>query len=73
MTECRERCGAQGLILANGIAGRLAVNGGAITAEGADKVIRVKAAGEMLLGGLALMPVSGTGRGGRSNRMRCRC
>lgn len=58
MTECRERCGAQGLILANGIAGQLAANEGTITAEGDNKVIWVKAAGEMLLGGLALKPVS---------------
>ncbi|QDI70397.1 acyl-CoA oxidase [Streptomyces calvus] len=58
MTECRERCGAQGLILANGIAGQLAANEGTITAEGDNKVIWVKAAGEMLLGGLALKPPS---------------
>jgi acyl-CoA oxidase len=58
MTECRERCGAQGLILANGIAGQLAANEGTITAEGDNKVIWAKAAGEMLLGGFALKPVS---------------
>lgn len=51
MTECRERCGAQGLLLANGIAGQLAANEGAITAEGDNLVIWVKAAGETLLGG----------------------
>ncbi|MCX5343332.1 acyl-CoA dehydrogenase family protein [Streptomyces atratus] len=50
MTECRERCGAQGLFLANGIAGQLAANEGTITAEGDNLVIWVKAAGEMLLG-----------------------
>ncbi|GHE23993.1 acyl-CoA dehydrogenase family protein [Streptomyces capillispiralis] len=58
MTECRERCGAQGLILANGIAGQLAANEGTITAEGDNKVIWVKAAGEMLLGGFTPQPVS---------------
>ncbi|WP_416237763.1 acyl-CoA dehydrogenase [Streptomyces sp. NEAU-W12] len=58
MTECRERCGAQGLILANGIAGQLAANEGTITAEGDNKVIWVKAAGEMLLGGFAPKPAS---------------
>ncbi|MER6500031.1 acyl-CoA dehydrogenase [Streptomyces sp. NPDC001455] len=50
MTECRERCGAQGLFLANGIAGQLAANEGTITAEGDNLVVWVKAAGEMLLG-----------------------
>ncbi|UQA97620.1 acyl-CoA oxidase [Streptomyces halobius] len=50
MTECRERCGAQGLLLANGIAGQLAANEGTITAEGDNLVIWVKAAGELLLG-----------------------
>lgn len=50
MTECRERCGAQGLFLANGIAGQLAANEGTITAEGDNLVIWVKSAGEMLLG-----------------------
>ncbi|KQX84028.1 MULTISPECIES: acyl-CoA dehydrogenase family protein [Streptomyces] len=58
MTECRERCGAQGLLLANGIAGQLAANEGTITAEGDNKVIWVKAAGEMLLGGFAPKPPS---------------
>ncbi|MEU0278860.1 acyl-CoA dehydrogenase [Streptomyces sp. NPDC006195] len=50
MTECRERCGAQGLFLANGIAAQLTANEGTITAEGDNLVIWVKAAGEMLLG-----------------------
>ncbi|MEN8652121.1 acyl-CoA dehydrogenase [Streptomyces sp. 21So2-11] len=50
MTECRERCGAQGLFLANGIASQTAANEGTITAEGDNLVIWVKAAGEMLLG-----------------------
>ncbi|MFD0509347.1 acyl-CoA dehydrogenase [Streptomyces chiangmaiensis] len=50
MTECRERCGAQGLFLSNGIAFQLAANEGAVTAEGDNLVIWVKAAGELLLG-----------------------
>ncbi|MFI6346022.1 acyl-CoA dehydrogenase [Streptomyces sp. NPDC050560] len=50
MTECRERCGAQGLFLANGIAGELAALEGTITAEGDNTVIWAKAAGELLLG-----------------------
>ncbi|WP_328689781.1 acyl-CoA oxidase [Streptomyces phaeochromogenes] len=49
MTECRERCGAQGLFLANGIAGPLAAIEGTITAEGDNLVIWVKAGAEMLL------------------------
>ncbi|MFE1834591.1 acyl-CoA dehydrogenase family protein [Streptomyces sviceus] len=58
MTECRERCGAQGLLLSNGIAGQLAANEGTITAEGDNTVIWVKAAGEMLLGGFRPIPPS---------------
>ncbi|MFI9627903.1 acyl-CoA dehydrogenase [Streptomyces sp. NPDC052042] len=60
MTECRERCGAQGLFLANGIAGQLAANEGTITAEGDNLVIWVKAAGEMLLGHFTPQEPSGT-------------
>ncbi|WP_449349853.1 acyl-CoA dehydrogenase family protein [Streptomyces shaanxiensis] len=60
MTECRERCGAQGLLLSNGIAGQLAANEGTITAEGDNTVIWVKAAGEMLLGGFTPRPPSET-------------
>jgi acyl-CoA oxidase len=58
MTECRERCGAQGLLLANGIAFQLAANEGTITAEGDNRVIWVKAAGEMLMGGFTPAPPS---------------
>ncbi len=39
MSECRERCGAQGLIQANGIALQLASIEGTITAEGDNTVI----------------------------------
>jgi acyl-CoA oxidase len=56
MTECRERCGAQGLLLSTGIAGQLAANEGTITAEGDNTVIWVKAAGELLLGGFMPQP-----------------
>ncbi len=66
MTECRERCGAQGLLLSNGIAGQLAANEGTITAEGDNTVIWVKAAGEMLLGGFSPRPVSQVPPAGRS-------
>ncbi|MFD8957241.1 acyl-CoA dehydrogenase, partial [Streptomyces anulatus] len=58
MTECRERCGAQGLIQANGIALQLASIEGTITAEGDNQVIMQKAGGEMLLGGVDLKPES---------------
>ncbi|MEU0357640.1 acyl-CoA dehydrogenase family protein [Streptomyces cyaneofuscatus] len=58
MTECRERCGAQGLIQANGIALQLASIEGTITAEGDNTVIMQKAGGEMLLGGVDLKPES---------------
>lgn len=49
LTTCRERCGAQGLLLANRIAGLQTATEGAITAEGDNLVIWVKAAGETLL------------------------
>ncbi|QTE01453.1 acyl-CoA dehydrogenase [Streptomyces cyanogenus] len=58
MTECRERCGAQGLLLSNGIAFQLAANEGTVTAEGDNVVILVKAAGEMLMGGFTPTPAS---------------
>ncbi|MGC5566966.1 acyl-CoA dehydrogenase [Streptomyces sp. FR-108] len=49
-TECRERCGAQGLFPANGLADLpLNIEGG-ITAEGDNLVIWVKAASEMIFG-----------------------
>ncbi|MET9844911.1 acyl-CoA dehydrogenase [Streptomyces ossamyceticus] len=50
MTECRERCGAQGLFAVNALAGLQADNEGTITAEGDNLVIWVKAAAEMVLG-----------------------
>ncbi|MFH9656939.1 acyl-CoA dehydrogenase [Streptomyces sp. NPDC017248] len=65
MTECRERCGAQGLLLSNGIAYQLAANEGTITAEGDNRVIWVKAAGEMLMGGFTPAPPSEAPAAGR--------
>ncbi|MEU9761745.1 acyl-CoA dehydrogenase [Streptomyces sp. NPDC047987] len=50
MDECRERCGAQGLFLANGIAFQRAAGEGAITAEGDNKVIWIKAGMELVMG-----------------------
>nr|WP_037812698.1 acyl-CoA dehydrogenase [Streptomyces sp. NRRL S-1022] len=66
MTECRERCGAQGLLLSNGIAYQLAANEGTVTAEGDNRVIWVKAAGEMLTGGFTPTPPSEVSAGSRS-------
>ncbi|GGS24527.1 hypothetical protein GCM10010252_74670 [Streptomyces aureoverticillatus] len=48
-TECRERCGAQGLFPHNGIADLTHNIEGGITAEGDNLVIWTKAAAEMLL------------------------
>ncbi|MEU0743916.1 acyl-CoA dehydrogenase [Streptomyces sp. NPDC006134] len=47
-TECRERCGAQGLFSANGLAEFPQYTEGTITAEGDNLVIWLKAASEML-------------------------
>ncbi|WP_245703205.1 acyl-CoA dehydrogenase [Streptomyces lushanensis] len=46
--ECRERCGAQGLLESNGLAELMAGAEGAITAEGDNLAIYAKAAAEML-------------------------
>ncbi|MFF0050806.1 acyl-CoA dehydrogenase [Streptomyces sp. NPDC005498] len=56
MAECRERCGAQGLFLVNGMAGQIPAHEGAITAEGDNLVIWAKAAGELLLGHFTPQP-----------------
>ncbi|MFF0065477.1 acyl-CoA dehydrogenase [Streptomyces sp. NPDC005279] len=48
--ECRERCGAQGLFHANGIAEFPLNLEGAITAEGDNLAVWVKAAAEMVFG-----------------------
>lgn len=60
-TECRERCGAQGLFPANGLADLpLNIEGG-ITAEGDNLVIWVKAASEMVFGHRVAARADGTG------------
>ncbi|MEU4645613.1 acyl-CoA dehydrogenase [Micromonospora sp. NPDC023814] len=48
--ECRERCGAQGLFAANRVADYIITNQGAVTAEGDNQVILLKAAQEMTRG-----------------------
>ncbi|MYR59094.1 acyl-CoA oxidase [Streptomyces sp. SID625] len=50
MLECRERCGAQGLFLANGIVAQLQAGEGAITAEGDNAVISDIAGMELVMG-----------------------
>ncbi|WP_406134673.1 acyl-CoA dehydrogenase [Streptomyces sp. NBC_01089] len=58
-TECRERCGAQGLFSANGLADFPQYTEGTITAEGDNLVIWVKAAGEILFRSTAEAPGEG--------------
>ncbi|MFK0264032.1 acyl-CoA dehydrogenase [Streptomyces angustmyceticus] len=48
--ECRERCGAQGLLSANRIVDLLTPIEGAITAEGDNLVVWMKAGADMLVG-----------------------
>ncbi|WP_173476440.1 acyl-CoA dehydrogenase [Streptomyces sp. 150FB] len=48
IVECRERCGAQGLLEDNGISELIAGIEGVITAEGDNVAIHAKAAAEML-------------------------
>lgn len=50
VVECRERCGAQGLFAANVLADLQPAVEGAITAEGDNLVVMVKAAAEMIFG-----------------------
>lgn len=54
--EARERCGAQGLLEANGIAERAVDIEGTITAEGDNLVVWAKAAGEMIFGHASPVP-----------------
>ncbi|MFJ6700860.1 acyl-CoA dehydrogenase [Streptomyces sp. NPDC091272] len=49
-TECRERCGAQALFSANGLADFPQYTEGTITAEGDNLVVWLKAASELLFG-----------------------
>ncbi|MFH8558973.1 acyl-CoA dehydrogenase family protein [Streptomyces celluloflavus] len=48
--ECRERCGAQGLLENNGISRLVTAIEGTITAEGDNIAVHAKAAAEMLFG-----------------------
>jgi acyl-CoA oxidase len=48
--ECRERCGAQGLLSVNRIADMIMPTEGAITAEGDNLVVWSKAGADMLIG-----------------------
>ncbi|WP_063935972.1 acyl-CoA dehydrogenase family protein [Actinokineospora spheciospongiae] len=48
-TECRERCGAQGLLPVNGLSALAADLDGAITAEGDNTALWAKAGAELLL------------------------
>ncbi|WP_405560621.1 acyl-CoA dehydrogenase [Streptomyces sp. NBC_01180] len=50
ITECRERCGAQGLLENNGLAALVTGIEGAITAEGDNMAIHAKAAAQMVSG-----------------------
>ncbi|TWP46860.1 acyl-CoA oxidase [Lentzea tibetensis] len=50
LIECRERCGAQGLLSVNRIVDALLPTEGAITAEGDNLVIWSKAGADMLIG-----------------------
>lgn len=50
VAECRERCGAQGLLSANRIVDLLTPIEGAVTAEGDNLVIWTKAAADLLAG-----------------------
>ncbi|MGW1290524.1 acyl-CoA dehydrogenase family protein [Streptomyces sp. NPDC002586] len=50
MDECRQSCGARGLFEANGIASQRAAVEGAITAEGDNRVIWIKAGMELVMG-----------------------
>ncbi|WP_241778518.1 acyl-CoA oxidase, partial [Streptomyces sp. AcH 505] len=62
--ECRERCGAQGLLETNGMTDLMAGIEGAITAEGDNVAIYTKAAAEMLFaaGGPAGTETAGPAR-----------
>ncbi|WP_269439622.1 acyl-CoA dehydrogenase family protein [Streptomyces paludis] len=68
IVECRERCGAQGLLENNGMAELLIGIEGAITAEGDNLAIHVKAAAEMLFAPEG-EPGVGTGEGGAGDRV----
>lgn len=55
--EARERCGAQGLLIHNGMAEQLAMAEAPITAEGDNQATMVKVAAELLVAHRATRPV----------------
>ncbi|WP_327361004.1 acyl-CoA dehydrogenase family protein [Streptomyces sp. NBC_01296] len=61
--QVRERCGAQGLLVNNGIVEQLMAVEGAITAEGDNQAIMVQAATELLLLHRTLPAPAGSGQG----------
>ncbi len=64
MTECRERCGAQGLLSANRIVDLITPIESTITAEGDNLVIWTKAAADMLTGRGYAPPAAPAARSG---------
>ncbi|WLQ44819.1 acyl-CoA dehydrogenase [Streptomyces laculatispora] len=65
IVECRERCGAQGLLENNGMTELVTAVEGAITAEGDNLAIHAKAAAEMVI---SAMPEALDGWGTASGR-----
>lgn len=63
IVECRERCGAQGLLENNGMTELFTGIEGAITAEGDNLAVHAKAAAEMLFSATAREAVEGDGPG----------
>ncbi|BAG23466.1 MULTISPECIES: acyl-CoA dehydrogenase family protein [Streptomyces] len=64
IVECRERCGAQGLLENNGMTELFTGIEGAITAEGDNLAVHAKAAAEMLFSATAPEPAEDDGPGG---------
>lgn len=56
IVECRERCGAQGLLENNGMSELVTAVEGAITAEGDNMAIHAKAASEMVISAMPDAP-----------------
>ncbi|MFB0617299.1 acyl-CoA dehydrogenase [Streptomyces sp. AGS-58] len=67
MDEARHSCGARGLFEANGIASQRAAIEGAITAEGDNRVIWVKAGMELVMGHFERAEFEGSGFGDLDN------
>ncbi|MGW0645703.1 MULTISPECIES: acyl-CoA dehydrogenase family protein [Streptomyces] len=63
IVECRERCGAQGLLENNGMTELVTGIEGAITAEGDNLAVHAKAAAEMLFGVTDREPAEDDGPG----------